>query len=39
MGRLKWVLKKMDGGIVSIDLAQESDRRRAVMNAVINVWV
>jgi hypothetical protein len=36
---LKWILKKWDGGMDWIDLAQDSDSRRAVVNAVMNFWI
>ena len=34
---LKWILEKWDGGVDWIDLAQNRDRWRAVVNAVMNV--
>ena len=34
-----WILKKWDGGMGWIDLAQDSDKQRAVVNAVMNFWV
>jgi hypothetical protein len=37
---LKWIFKKWDGGGMDwIDLAQTKDRRRAQVNAVINLQV
>jgi hypothetical protein len=37
---LKWVFKKWDGGGVDwIDMAQDRDRWRAVVNAVMNLRV
>jgi hypothetical protein len=36
---LKWVLGKSDGGMDWIELAQERDRWRAVVNAVMNLRV
>jgi len=36
---LKWIFKKLDGGIDWIDQAHGSDRWRASANAVMNHWV
>jgi hypothetical protein len=36
---LKWILEKWDGGTDGIDLAQDRDRWRAVVNAVMNLQV
>jgi hypothetical protein len=36
---LKWILEKWDGGMDWIDVAQERDRWRAVVNAVMNLRV
>jgi hypothetical protein len=36
---LKWIFKKLDGGIDWIDRAHDSDRWRASVNAVMNHWV
>ena len=36
---LKWVLEKWDGGMDWIDLAEDRDRCRAVVNAVMNLRV
>jgi hypothetical protein len=36
---LKWIFKKWDGGMDWIDMAQDRDRLRAVVSAVINLRV
>jgi hypothetical protein len=36
---LKWIFKKWDWGIDWIDMAQDRDRWRAVVNAVMNLRV
>jgi hypothetical protein len=35
---LKWIFKKWDGGLGSIDMAQDRDRWRDLVNAVMNLW-
>jgi len=36
---LRWIFRKWDGGMDSIDLAQDRDRWRAVVYAVMNLCV
>jgi hypothetical protein len=36
---LKWIFKKWDGIMDWIDSVQDRDRRRALLNVVINPWV
>jgi len=36
---LRWFFRKWDGGVDRIDLAQDTDRWRALVNAVMNLWV
>jgi len=36
---LKWIFKNGVGGTDWIDLAQDRDKRRALVNVVMNLWV
>ena len=36
---LKWILQKWDGGMNWLDLAQDRNRWRGIVNAVMNVVV
>ena len=36
---LKWIFKKLNGGIDWIDLAQDRDRWRAVVIVKMSLWV
>jgi hypothetical protein len=37
---LKWIPERLDGGGIDwIDLAQDRDRWRTLVNAVMNLWV
>jgi hypothetical protein len=36
---LKWIFKKWNGSMDWIELAQDRDRRRAVVNAVMKVRI
>jgi hypothetical protein len=36
---LKWIFKKWDGGMGWIDMAQDRDRWRALVSAVMNLRV
>jgi hypothetical protein len=36
---LKWTFERLDGGVDWIDLAQDSDRWRALVYTVMNLWV
>ena len=36
---LKWIFKRLNGGIGWIDLTQDRDRWRAVVNTVLNLQV
>jgi hypothetical protein len=36
---LKWIFRNWDEGMDSIDMAQNRDGRRPVVNAVMNFWV
>ena len=36
---LKWIFKKWDKGMDWIDLAQDRDRWRGLLSAVMNLWV
>ena len=34
---LKWIFKKCDGGMDWVNVAQDRDRRRVLVNAVMNL--
>jgi hypothetical protein len=36
---VKWIFERLDGGVDWIDLAQDRDRWRAVVNTVMNLRV
>jgi hypothetical protein len=36
---LKWIFEKWDGGMERIDLAQDKDRWRSVVSAVMNLEI
>ena len=36
---LRWILRKWDGGMDWIDLAQDRDRWQALVNMIMNLWV
>jgi hypothetical protein len=36
---LRWIFRKWDGGMDWIDLAQARDRWRALVNAIMNLWI
>jgi hypothetical protein len=36
---LKWIFKQWDGGMHWIDLAQDRDRWRALLNSIMNLQV
>ena len=36
---LRWIFSKQDRGVDWIDLTQDRDRWRPLINAVINLWV
>ena len=36
---LKWVFEKCERGVNWIDVVQDRDTRRALVNAVMNFWV
>jgi hypothetical protein len=36
---LKWIFKRFDGGMDWIELVEVRDRWRALVNAIMNLWV
>jgi hypothetical protein len=36
---LRWIFRKWDGGKERIDLAQDRDRWKTFINAIMNFWV
>jgi hypothetical protein len=36
---LKWILEEWDGGKDWMDVAQDRDRWRSLVNAVVKLWV
>ena len=36
---LKWIFEKWNGSMDWNDLPEDRDRRRAVLSAVVNLWV
>jgi len=36
---LRWIFRKWSGGMDWIELVQDRDRRQALVNVVMNLWV
>ena len=36
---LRWIFTELDVGVWTLDLAEDRDKWRALVNAVMNLWV